>query len=132
MSGEQRFLMALEMSLFARELAKERIRAEHPEWTHSRVALELVRLALLPAPTQIPRLQPGGVRPSPISQRAGPSSFCGERRGCSHCETGMVKAGAIATANRRCGGHIEVTMGNAGPVLPGKMDFRVRLETGME
>jgi len=50
MSGEQRFLMALEMSLFARELAKERIRAEHPEWTHSRVALELVRLALLPAP----------------------------------------------------------------------------------
>src|SRR5438034_1006947 len=40
MSGEQRFLMALEMSLFARELAKERIRAEHPEWTHSRVALE--------------------------------------------------------------------------------------------
>src|SRR5207244_11756735 len=50
MSGEQRFLMPVEMSLFARELAKERISAEHPEWTHSRVALELVRLALLPAP----------------------------------------------------------------------------------
>jgi len=29
-------------------------------------------------------------------------------------------------------GHIEVTMGSAGRVLPGKMDFRVRLETGME
>src|SRR5437660_2199287 len=85
-----------------------------------------------PNHSQIPRLQPGGVRPSPISQRAGPSSFCGERRGCSHCETGMVKAGAIATANRRCGGHIEVTMGSAGRVLPVKMDLRGRLETGME
>jgi len=31
MPGEQRLLMALEMSLFARELAKERIRQEHPE-----------------------------------------------------------------------------------------------------
>jgi hypothetical protein len=50
MAGEQRLLMALEMSLFARELAKERIRREHPEWAETRIARELLRLALLPAP----------------------------------------------------------------------------------
>ncbi|HEX7424777.1 MAG TPA: hypothetical protein VF311_12960 [Terriglobales bacterium] len=42
--------MALEMSLFARELAKARIRLEHPDWPEKRVARELVRLAFLPAP----------------------------------------------------------------------------------
>jgi hypothetical protein len=50
MSGEQRLLMAFEMSLFVRELAKERIRREHPEWPETRIARELVRLAFLPAP----------------------------------------------------------------------------------
>ena len=42
--------MALDMSLFARELTKERIRREHPKWTEKDVARELLRLALLPAP----------------------------------------------------------------------------------
>ena len=46
MSGEQRLLMAFEMSLFARELAKARIRREHPDWTESRILLELVAFAL--------------------------------------------------------------------------------------
>jgi hypothetical protein len=32
MSGEQRILLALEMSLFARDLVRERIRSEHPDW----------------------------------------------------------------------------------------------------
>ena len=50
MPGEQRLLMALEMSLFARELAKEGIRRENPEWAETRVTRELIRLALLPAP----------------------------------------------------------------------------------
>ena len=50
MTEEQRLLMALEMSLFARELAKERIRQEHPEWRDKQVARELLRLAFLPAP----------------------------------------------------------------------------------
>jgi hypothetical protein len=50
MPGEQRLLLALEMSLFARELAKERIRLEYPEWSDAQVARELVRLAFLPAP----------------------------------------------------------------------------------
>ena len=48
MSGEQRLLMALEMSLFARELTKQRIRTEHPEWSDMQIAGELIRLAFLP------------------------------------------------------------------------------------
>jgi hypothetical protein len=50
MSGEQRLLVAYEMSLFARELSRERIRHEHPEWPETRIARELLRLAFLPAP----------------------------------------------------------------------------------
>jgi hypothetical protein len=50
MSGEQRLLMALEMSLFARELASARIRQEHPLWAEAQVARELLRLAFLPFP----------------------------------------------------------------------------------
>jgi hypothetical protein len=50
MSGEQRLLLAYEMSLFARELAHEGIRRDHPEWTEAQVARELLRLAFLPAP----------------------------------------------------------------------------------
>jgi len=50
MSGEQRLLLAFEMSLFARELAREGIRREHPEWPEASVARELVRLAFFPAP----------------------------------------------------------------------------------
>jgi len=49
MSGEQRLLLAFEMSLFARELAREGIRRDHPEWMEVHVARELLRLAFLPA-----------------------------------------------------------------------------------
>lgn len=52
MPGEQRLLLALEMSLFARELAKEGIRLEYPEWSDAQVARELVRLTFLPAPVR--------------------------------------------------------------------------------
>lgn len=55
MSGEQRMLLAFEMSMFARELNRGRIRSEHPEWPEARVARELLRLALLPGP--LPDLQ---------------------------------------------------------------------------
>jgi hypothetical protein len=50
MSGEQRLLLAFEMSLFARDLAREGIRREHPEWPEAGVARELLRLAFSPAP----------------------------------------------------------------------------------
>lgn len=54
MSGEERILLAFEMSLFARELAQARIRQEHPEWSEMQVARELLRLAFLPAPLPPP------------------------------------------------------------------------------
>jgi hypothetical protein len=50
MTGEQRLLLALDMSLFARELARAGIRQEHPDWSEAQVARELLRLAFLPAP----------------------------------------------------------------------------------
>jgi len=50
MSGEQRLRLAVEMSLFARELNRERIRREHPDWTETQIDRELLRLAFLPAP----------------------------------------------------------------------------------
>ena len=50
MSGEQRLLLAFEMSLFAREFAREGIQRQHPEWEETRVARELLRLAFFPAP----------------------------------------------------------------------------------
>ena len=48
MTGEQRLLIALEMSIFARELQTARIRQEHPEWPDTEVARELLRLAFQP------------------------------------------------------------------------------------
>jgi hypothetical protein len=54
MSGEQRLLMAFDMSMFARELARERIRREHPEWLETQVVRELIRLAFLPEPMPAP------------------------------------------------------------------------------
>jgi hypothetical protein len=55
MSGEQRLLLTFEMSLFARELSRERIRHEHPGWSEKQTAQELLRLAFFPAP--LPDLQ---------------------------------------------------------------------------
>ena len=49
MSGEQRLLLAWDMSLLARDLAGAGIRNSHPEWTDAQVARELLRLAFLPA-----------------------------------------------------------------------------------
>ena len=50
MSGEQRLLLALEMSLFTRELAKEGIRRDCPDWSEAEVTRELLRRAFLPEP----------------------------------------------------------------------------------
>jgi hypothetical protein len=49
MTGEQRLLLAWDLSLFARDLARAGIRDAHPEWTDAQVARELLRLAFLPA-----------------------------------------------------------------------------------
>jgi hypothetical protein len=50
MSGEQRMMLAYEMSMFVRELMKEGIRRDHPEWTEAQIARELLRRAFFPAP----------------------------------------------------------------------------------
>jgi hypothetical protein len=50
MSGEQRPLLAYEMSMFGRELNRARLRDEHPEWTEAQIARELLRLAFFPRP----------------------------------------------------------------------------------
>jgi hypothetical protein len=54
MSGEQRLLLAYEMSLFARELAREGIRRDHPDWHEDQIARELLRLAFFPTPLPAP------------------------------------------------------------------------------
>ena len=50
MTGEQRLLLALEMSLFVRELTRQGIRRDHPDWSEADVAREMIRLAFLPEP----------------------------------------------------------------------------------
>ena len=50
MSEEQRLLLAYEMSMFARELCRARLRDEHTEWTEHEISRELLRLAFFPAP----------------------------------------------------------------------------------
>lgn len=48
LSGEQRVLIALEMSLLVRELNRAGIRCEHPDWTEAEVQRELIRRTFLP------------------------------------------------------------------------------------
>lgn len=43
MTGEQRLLMALEMSYFAHELARQGLRDTHPDWPEERVRREFLR-----------------------------------------------------------------------------------------
>lgn len=50
MSGEQRITLAYEMSMFVRELMRDGIRRDHPEWTDAQIARELLRRAFFPAP----------------------------------------------------------------------------------
>jgi hypothetical protein len=49
-SGEERLLMAFEMSLFVRDLAAAGIRHDHPDWSDAEVKRELIRFAFLPDP----------------------------------------------------------------------------------
>lgn len=48
MSGEQRVLLAFEMSHYMHELAKQGIRDEHPEWPEGRVTREFLRSLFAP------------------------------------------------------------------------------------
>ena len=50
MSGEQRMTLAYEMSMFVRELMREGIRRDHPDWTEAQITRELLRRAFFPEP----------------------------------------------------------------------------------
>jgi hypothetical protein len=50
MTGEQRLLLAYEMSMSARALNRARLRDEHPQWSENQIARELLRLAFFPKP----------------------------------------------------------------------------------
>ena len=50
LSGPQRLMIALDMSLFVRELAATRLRLEHPDWSDQTVQRELLRYAFQPGP----------------------------------------------------------------------------------
>jgi hypothetical protein len=53
MSGEQRVLLAYEMSMFGRELNRARLQGEHPDWTEAQINRELLRLAFFPQPLPV-------------------------------------------------------------------------------
>ena len=48
MSGEERVLLAFEMSHYAHELAKQYLRDQHPEWPEERVTREFLRSLFAP------------------------------------------------------------------------------------
>lgn len=48
MSGEQRILLALEASDLACELAKSKIRKDHPDWNEAQISREVLRQQFLP------------------------------------------------------------------------------------
>lgn len=50
MTGGQRMLLGVELSLLSREFMKAGIRREHPEWTERQVKLEVLRLLFFPKP----------------------------------------------------------------------------------
>jgi len=50
MSGEQRMTLAYEMSMFVRELMREGIRRDHPDWSDAQIARELLWRAFFPEP----------------------------------------------------------------------------------
>lgn len=54
MSGEQRLLLAFQMSEFSRELTKQGIRKQHADWPETRVLQEVLRLASLSAALPLP------------------------------------------------------------------------------
>jgi hypothetical protein len=49
-TGEQRLMLSLEMSMFDREIRKQKIRREHPGWCELEVMHEIIRQAFLPEP----------------------------------------------------------------------------------
>jgi len=54
LAGEQRFVLALEMSKLARDLCLARLRQEHPDWPETELKRQLLRYAFYPEPLPLP------------------------------------------------------------------------------
>lgn len=63
MTGAQRLDLAIEMSMFARELALTRLRSEHPGWSDWELKRELLRYTFGSEPWP-PPLHDGWIPPS--------------------------------------------------------------------
>lgn len=50
MSGEERVLLAYEMSMFVRQVMVDGIRRDHPDWSDAQTSRELLKRAFSPAP----------------------------------------------------------------------------------
>jgi hypothetical protein len=50
LTGEQRLLLAYELSMTVRAFAAARLRREHPDWTDREITGELLRMACMPEP----------------------------------------------------------------------------------
>jgi hypothetical protein len=50
MTGEQKLLLSLEMSAFDREVRKQKLRREHPEWSELEVMHQIIRQAFRSEP----------------------------------------------------------------------------------
>lgn len=50
MTGEQKVLLAFEISAFDQGVRKQKIRREHPDWSELQVKHEILRQAFLPDP----------------------------------------------------------------------------------
>jgi hypothetical protein len=53
MTGEQRLLLALEISHYSHELMKQGIRDRHPEWSEDQVAREFRTYLFAPRPVPL-------------------------------------------------------------------------------
>ena len=50
MTGEQKVLLSLEISLFDQEIRKQKIRREHPDWCELEVMHQIIRQAFRSQP----------------------------------------------------------------------------------
>ena len=73
MSGEQKVLLSFEMSEFDREIRKQKLRLEHPEWSELEVMNQIIRQAFKsePVPDWLERQMQKRVEEQRVRQFAG-------------------------------------------------------------
>jgi hypothetical protein len=73
MTGEQKVMLSMEISEFDRQIRKQKIRREHPEWCELEVMHEILRQAFRaePVPEGLEKLMPQRVQEFRARQSAG-------------------------------------------------------------